>query len=35
MATLFDKGRSTIAEPVKYLPKKEFLDYHMDTIFIK
>jgi putative restriction endonuclease len=24
-----------INEPMKYLPKKEFLEYHMDTIFIK
>jgi len=24
-----------ITEPMKYLPKKEFLEYHMDTIFIK
>ena len=35
METLFDKGKSTITEPMKYLPKKEFLEYHMDTIFIK
>lgn len=24
-----------ISEPVKYLPKKEFLEYHLDTIFDK
>jgi len=24
-----------ITEPMKYLPKKEFLEYHMDTVFIK
>ena len=24
-----------ITEPMKYLPKKEFLEYHMDSIFIK
>lgn len=24
-----------ITEPVKYLPKKEFLEYHLDTIFLK
>jgi hypothetical protein len=24
-----------IIEPLKYLPKKEFLEYHLDTIFLK
>ncbi len=24
-----------ITEPVKYLPRKEFLEYHLDTIFLK
>lgn len=24
-----------IVEPLKYLPKKEFLEYHLDTVFLK
>ena len=24
-----------ISEPLKYLPRKEFLEYHLDTIFLK